>query len=384
MARKRVVWLVLILLVTLAAGGTVMKLKGSQEAEAASKQKEVVTLEFAANDVAVVQMRELSQVIPLTGNLQPLNQTVVKAKVAGEIREALVREGEAVKKGQVLARFDTVELQARLDEKIANLEGARAQLNLAEKNQQNNQFLLKQKFISQNAYDNTQSNFQVSQATLKSLEAQVVLTRTALNDAVVRAPLDGSIAKRHVQPGEKVSQDMPLFSIVDLSRMELQAPVPASEIGNVKLGQEATIRVEGIEGQSYGGRVERINPVSEAGSRSINIYIKIENPERALRGGMFASGVLNLSKSAPLPAIPVAAVRAENGLSFVYALEGGKLARHPVELGKVAEQEGYVEIRSGLAAGAQIVTARMTGLKPGAPAVVKGGAAPAVALGGKG
>ncbi|MCX7168783.1 MAG: efflux RND transporter periplasmic adaptor subunit, partial [Proteobacteria bacterium] len=330
-----------------------------------------VTLEFAANDIAVAQLRELQQVIPLTGNLQALNQTLVRAKVAGEIKEALVREGEAVKKGQVLARFDTVDLQSRLNEKIANLEGARAQLSLAEKNQKNNQSLLQQKYISQNAYDNTQSSFLVSQATLKSYQAQVDLARNALNDAVVRSPMEGSVAKRHVQPGEKVSQDTPLFAIVDLSRMELQAPVPASEIGNVRVGQEATIRIDGNDGKIYSGRVERISPASEAGSRSINVYVAIANAELTLKGGMFATGVLHLSKTLPVLAMPLSAIRNENGQAYVITLEAGKLARHPVELGRTAEQDGLVEIRSGLAEHAQVVTSRMEGLKPGTPAIIR-------------
>lgn len=373
MARKRLIWSLLILCVALAGGGGIfIKYQKGQEAQAASKVKEVVTLEFAENDLATAQLHALRQVIPLLGNLQPLNQTTVKAKVAGEIRETLVREGDAVKKGLVLARFDTNDLQSRLDEKIANLEGARAQLILAEKNQKNNLSLLKQKFISQNAYDNTQSNFLVSQATLKSFQAQVDLARSALNDGIVRAPIEGFVARRLVQPGEKVSQDTPLFSIVALSAMELQAPVPANEIPRIRIGQEAKIKVDGIERQTFTGRVERINPVSEAGSRSINVYITIANPERILKGGMFANGELTLSNSPQVLAIQTSALREENGKSFVFTLEDGRLAKRPVEPGMRSEQDGLVEIRSGLAPGIQVVTARIEGLKPGAPAVVKG------------
>lgn len=375
MVKQRLVWIVLILLAALAGGAAVFNFKKGQEASAAAKLKEIVTLEFAANDLALTQLHELRQTIPLSGSLQPLNQTTVKAKVAGEIKETLVREGDAVNKGLVLARFDTVDLQSRLDEKIANLEGAKAQLILAEKNQINNQFLLKQKFISQNAYDNTQSNFLVSQATLKSLQAQVDLARNALNDGVVRAPLDGFVAKRFVQPGEKVSQDTPLFSIVALSPMELQAPVPANEIPRIRVGQEATIKVDGIEKQTFTGRVERINPISETGSRSINVYITIANPDHTLKGGMFANGALSLSNSPPVLAVQSSAIRDENGKSYVFTLEDGKLAKRPVELGQRSEQDGLVEIRSGLATGVQVVTARIEGLKPGAPAVLKAGPA---------
>jgi RND family efflux transporter MFP subunit len=162
-----------------------------------------------------------------------------------------------------------------------------------------------------------------------------------------------------------------LFSIVDLSRMELQALVPASEIGNVKPGQEATIRIEGSDRKTYSGRVERINPASEAGSRSINVYIAIANPEQTLKGGMFATGLLHLSNSLPVLSIPLAAIRNENGQAYVITLEAGKLAKHAVELGQTAEQDGLVEIRSGLAEHAQLVTSRIDSLKPGLSAVIK-------------
>ncbi len=368
-ANKHLIWLLVILVALLATAGAVFRSKANKEP--AVEQKPAITLEFAPNDIAVAQMRELPLLIPLIGNLQPFNQTLVRAKVPGEIKQIFVREGAAVAKGQVLAALDTYDLQARLDEKIANLEGARAQLVLAEKNQQNNQFLLKQKFISQNAYDNTQSSLLVNQATLKSLQAQVDLARNALNDAVVKAPMEGLIAKRHVQPGEKVSQDMPLFAIVDLSRMELQAPIPANEIANVRLGQEVSIRVDGHDKTEYKGRVERINPVSDSGSRSITAYVSVANPEHTLKGGMFATGLLRLSNTPPVLAVPLSAIRSENGHSHVVALENGKLAMHPVELGQTSEQEGLVEVRSGLKVNAQVVTGRMDGLKPGSPAILK-------------
>lgn len=346
-----------------------VKFRSGKDAVAA--QKPIVTLEFALSDIAIAQKRALQKVISLTGSLQAFNQTLVRAKVAGEIKQTLAREGEAVRKEQVLARLDTADLQSRLNEKIANLEGAKAQLSLAEKNLQNSHSLLQRKFISQNAYDSSQSNLLVSQANLKSNQAQVELARNALNDAVVRSPMDGFIAKRHVQPGEKVSQDTPLFSIVDLSRMELQALIPASDIGNVKLGQEATIRIEGSSSKIYQGKVERINPAAEAGSRSIMIYIALNNDEKTLRGGMFASGLLNLSKTPPVLVIPVTAIRSENGQNYVITLEAGKLAKRFVEIGQIAEQDGLAEVRSGLAESAQVVTSRMDGLKPGTPALIR-------------
>ena len=121
-----------------------------------------VTLEFTAADIARIEPQPLARWLPVSGTLQPVNQTTVKAKVSGEVRQVLVREGESVKAGQVLARFDTADLEAKLTDRIGALESSRAQLALAEKTRTQNQALLKQGFISQNAYDSAESNLSVT------------------------------------------------------------------------------------------------------------------------------------------------------------------------------------------------------------------------------
>ena len=157
-----------------ALGATVLIACGAAFVLAETKgppQPPAAALEFAAGDIATVERRDIRQLISITGTLSPRNQTTVKAKVAGELREMLVREGETVRRGQVIARLDAAEPQARLDEKIADLEGGRAQRTLAEKNRAMQLALLEKKFISQNAFDSTQSTLQVSEARIKALEA---------------------------------------------------------------------------------------------------------------------------------------------------------------------------------------------------------------------
>src|SRR5437588_8260002 len=227
--RRSIGVLIAILIVGGLAGGVGLRASKRAAAEAADKAA-TVTLEFAAADLAFVEPAALTPWLPLSGTLQPVDQTTVKAKVSGEIRQVAVREGEAVKAGQVIVRVDTADLEAKLTDRIGTLEASRAQMAMAEKTRAQNQLLLKQNFISQNAYDNAESNLSVTQGTLKSNEAQVQLARNALRDAVVMAPLAGTVAKRHVQPGEKVSFDAPLVTIVDLTQMELQAMVPANDI----------------------------------------------------------------------------------------------------------------------------------------------------------
>ena len=364
--------LLTIIVVAAIAGGIALRVAKKAAAEApGGSAGPPVTLEFTLADVARIESRELSRWLPLSGTLQPVNQTTVKAKVSGDIRQVFVREGEAVKAGQVLARLDTADLEAKLTDRIGALEASRAQLALAEKTRTQNRTLLTQGFISQNAYDSAESNLSVTQGTLKSYEAQVQLARNALRDAVVTAPISGTLAKRHVQPGEKVNFDSPLFTIVDLGKMELQAMVPANDIPEIKLEMAVELTIDGFGDRSFAGSVERINPMTEAGTRAILVFVQIPNPDAALKGGMFASGRIRLAAGAPVPTLPVAAIRTEAGQTFVWTIEGGKLIRRNVLLGRRDEAAARVEIKSALPPETQVLAARFDNLKDGGPAVLR-------------
>src|SRR5271169_2162981 len=372
--RRRTLGGLAAVLVLSALAGSVALRASKSGADADSKAP--VALEFAASDLAHVEPRALTRWLPLSGTLQPLNQTTVAAKVGGEIHQVTVREGEAVKAGEVIVRFDTADLEARLTDRMGALESSRAQLALAEKTRAQNQLLLKQKFISQNAYDAAESNLSVTQGTLKSNEAQAELARIALNYAVVTAPLSGVVAKRHVQPGQKVSIDAPLVTIVDLSRMELQAMVPANDIPELAVGMPVDVAIDGFGERRFPGTIERINPTTEAGTRAILVFIYIPNPDAALRGGMFGTGRVTLAAGAPVPTLPAVAIHTEAGQTFVWTIEDGKLVRRIVTVGRRDDSAGRVEVKTALNPSYPILAAPFDNLKAGAPALVRAATLP--------
>ena len=361
------------LVITLVVAAIAASLIGWRATQAKPEQKKdgPVTLEFTPADVAVVEVRSLVRSIPFSGSLAPVVQTAVKSKVPGEVMRVLVREGEAVAAGQLMAQIDVTDLQARVDAQVAGLEEAKARLNIAEKNRTNNQQLLRQKFISQNAYDTVDSTFEASAASMRSQEAQLRIARKALDDAQVRAPISGIVAAKTVNAGEKIGMDHQLFTLVDLGRMEIEAPAPASEVPSVKVGQAAAFRVDGFAERRFEGRVERINPTAQPGSRAITLYISVANRDGALRGGMFAKGNIVLDRPEPAAVVPLTALREESGQAYVFTIENDKIARRPVKVGAAQPAEGVVEVVSGLDKGMTVVAARVSGLKPGAPAKLK-------------
>ncbi|MCH8619907.1 efflux RND transporter periplasmic adaptor subunit [Undibacterium sp. TS12] len=330
----------------------------------AKTEKELV-FELSPADIASAESRELSSKLPLSGSLVPESQVTIRAKVVAEVAEAPMQEGVAVRKGQVIARFTAADLHARLLTQEAAVDEAQAKLALAQKNRQSNEVLLKQNYISQNAFDTTHNGLELAQANLKSAMSQKQVAQLALADTQVRAPLDGIISKRHVQPGEKVSPDSPLYSIVSLGRMTLEAQVPASEIPRVKTGQKVLFQVDGFGGREFEGKVARINPATEAGSRSMMVYIAVDNAHASLKGGMFAKGSLILEKTASTASVPLTAVRQVNGVDVVYQVLNDQVRIQPVKLGLRSDDEGHVQILHGLEPGAVVIASRLDSVKAG-------------------
>ena len=368
LTRRRVIGALVVLAVAGAVGGSVA-LRAARKGDVGKAGP--VTLEFAPTDLAQVEAKPLARWLPVSGALQPVRQATVKAKVSGDVRQISVREGETVTAGQVLARIDTADLEAKLIERIGALESTKAQLALAEKTRATNQALLKQSFISQNAFDNSESSYSVSLGSVKSAEAQVQLARNALRDAVAIAPLSGTVAKRHVQPGEKVAFDAPLVTVVDLADLELQAMVPAVDVPELALGMAVELSIDGFGERRFSGRVERISPATEPGTRAIIVYVGIPNADRALRGGMFATGRIALAAQAPTPTLPLTAIRTDGPQTYVWAIADGKLVRRTVQVGRRDDEAGRVEIRTALPADLRILAARFDNLKEGLPALVK-------------
>jgi membrane fusion protein (multidrug efflux system) len=372
MLKRRGIWIVALIL-AVGAGVVVMKKKAANTAaQSAAKQQSLTVaaqvMEFLASDVVSVSSGDVRKLLSLSGALRAYNQAVVKAKVAGEVREVLVREGEAVQLDQVLVKMDTADYDARLAQARGSLAAAQGQLEIARQARDNNKALLDKAFISKNAYDNTNNQFAIAVANVDSAKGAVSVAQKALADTVIRAPIAGLISSRSVQPGEKISPDNKLFEVVDLRVMEMEAPVPTQDIANIKIGQPVQLKIEGVA-QMVSGKVSRINPGTVAGSRSIMTYIQIANQDGALRAGMFGEAQLVIAQKSGVLIVPQTAVRTDNDKPFVYVIENNTLQQKPVSLGMQGDANGVavVELLSGVAKDAIVVKTNLGSLRAGIP-----------------
>lgn len=337
--------------------------KAKAAAPAAAPAEPVLTL--GAADVATATLRPLPAVLPISGSLVARQRATVRAKVNAEVQGSVLAEGVAVRAGQVLLQLDAADLRAQLAMQRALRQEAQARLTLAQRQHESSTQLQAQQFISQHAYDTAHSNVELARAAVGAADARLEIAQRALNDATVRAPYAGIVSKRFVQPGDKVAPDTPLFAIVDLDHLVLEAAVPASDIARVRPGQQVDFAVDGHAGRRFRGTVARVNPETEQGARALLVYIDVDNRDRALSAGMFAQGGIALAPDTPSLLVPSTALRREGKASVVYRIEDGRVQAQAVQTGRVSEALGLTEITAGLAPGARIVGVRLDGLKAG-------------------
>ncbi len=335
--------LITLVVVVLLARSLIARRADLQSAQAATAP--VAVLELNAADLVLAKPRELARTLDISGALKAVDSAVIKARVAGELKSLTVREGDRVRAGQLLGQIDATEYQLRLRQAVEQAAASQAQLDIAERALENNRALVNQGFISKNAVDTSVSNAAAARASLQAANAAAGLARKAVADAELRAPIDGLVSMRMVQPGERVAIDVRVLEIVDLSRIELEAAVPPEAAGRLAIGAPARLRVDGIDAEVR-AKIARINPAAQTGSRAITTYLAVE-PNPALRQGLFATGRIELERSTVF-ATAESAVRVDQSPPYVLQVDGNTIRQRAVQLGIKGDADGVpmVELRT--------------------------------------
>jgi RND family efflux transporter MFP subunit len=366
-------WIVIGLIVLALASGIwrAVSQKQAKQAAASALPATPTQIELANSDIFTADLREITQGLSVSGTVKALNYAVIKARVAGEVKEILVREGDAVKAGQVLARIDPTEYQRRWTQAQEQAMAAKAQMEIAQRQWDTNKALVNQGFISKAAMDNSLASFQGAVATQKAALAGADVARKALDDATLLAPFSGVIAVRSAQVGERVGIDAKVLELVDLSQLEVEVPVSPSESLDVRIGQVATFQLEDRQ-EKVTAKVKRISPSAQTGTRSVMIYLALDKPQ-GLRHGLFAKGLLGLGKSHVI-AVPLSAVRTDRPQPYVQVVESvgsqQQVVHKPVTLGirgmdlTLPEAEPWVGV-TGLATGSSVLKGQVGALREG-------------------
>lgn len=307
---------------------------------------------LGATDVARATRADLTAGVPVSGTLEPNVQVRISAPIAEVLDQVLVKEGQAVARGQVLARFKT----AAVGPAAASAE---AQRKLAQSDYDRMQNLYKEGAVSEH-------DLEASEVALRQAEATAAAAAQKAEEAVVRAPVTGVISVRSVESGDRVKDGDQLFQLVNIDALEFEATVPSEFAPQVHAGDAVALRVTGLPGATVAGRIARINAAADPATRQVKIYVSVPNPGHRLVAGLFAAGRVTLRQVRGAVAVPLAAVRSDSaGTRYVLTVEGGRVARHAVVTGAEDDQAGLVEVVQGLAGGETVIVGPAQGLAPG-------------------
>ena len=366
MTTKRKILIGAVSLVVIAAGGAFAWKNGattrSQSASGGATKER--TLELIPAELHTIEPRGLVDTIRFTGATQPIEQTIVKARVSGRLADVLIREGDNVKEGQILAQFETRELQARVDERKSTVDAARADARWTARDRANKEALVDRNIVSRATADQARAAAENKNSMVAVAEAQLEIAEKNLGDAVVRAPFDGVVGERIANQGESLPIDGKILTLLDTSHVEVAAQMPAADVVRMHTGQVATLTLEGFGDKIFNGRITRISPTALPGSRSILVFVEILDRHESLRGGLFATGGVNVKEKAHALAVPASAMRKDDQGDYVLAIESGVLVRKPVGAVRTWSRGELVEVK-GLESGMQIVSASLPGLRAG-------------------
>ena len=328
-----------------------------------------VPLDFTPGEAARPLTLALPQVVEFSGPLVAPNTAIVRAKATGTLLALDVQEGQRVKAGESLGRIDVSELQSKVAERAANLAAVKTTLAQAQRTHESNIGLANDKFISPIALENSKSSLDSAKAQVAAAEATLDSARIALRDASLVAPISGIVSKKYVVAGEKVTAEQQVVTIVDLRLLELAGTVGTQEVGRLTTGMPATLKIEGLD-KPMDGKLARIAPAAEAGTRSIGVVVQLQNPKETLRAGQYAVAQVQIGDATPRLTVPISAISSASGQEYVWTVENGKLLRRTVTTGRRDPVKGRAEVLEGLTADAPVLGARFDNLREGAKARV--------------
>jgi RND family efflux transporter MFP subunit len=347
------------LLVTLAlAGGC--KRGGGQAAEATPPPPMVLGPE----DTALVMRAPIQSGPAITGTLAADRQATLRAQIAGSVLETYAEPGQAVSRGQVLARLDSTSLTDAYASARAAVENARNNLAVAQREGQRQQALLAAGAVAQRNVETAQQTVVQAQTAVAQARSQLASAEKQLGYTRATAPFSGVVSERPVTAGDVVQPGTALYTVVDPSSFQLEASVPAEQLSSLRVGAPVEFTVTGYAGRRFRGSVTRINPSADPATRQVRVYAELPNADNDLVAGLYAEGRVE-SESRNAITLPAGAIDRRMARPAVLRVREGKVERVEVQLGMVDDQEQRVEVRGGVAPGDVVLMGSAQELAPG-------------------
>lgn len=351
-------------------------------------------------EVAAVVRAPVAEQLTVVGNLIGAQTVEVVSKVNGRLQDVLVRIGDRVSKGQVLANVEDREIREQVKQAEASFEVAQAtirqreaDLKFAETNLARSKNLFDRQLLPRQTLDDSEARQQASVAQLdlaraqfEQAKARLEELRITLANTRILSPVDGFVGKRNLDAGAYVSSNVPVASVVDIRIVRLQANLVEKDIRRVETGAAAVVDVDAFPGETFNGRVARVSPVLDPATRTATMEIEIPNVDNRLKPGMYARVRLTVAERQDALVVPRNAlvdVEGKRGV-YVHDEQNRKALFREVQVGLQDEQRA--EITTGLSERDKVITTGAAALRDGDTVLLpgQGGGRPGGGPGGQG
>ena len=352
------------LLTLTAAVLSVTACKKADTASAATAKVE--TMLVGPENVTIVQVHQIKSGPAISGSLAPLKSATIRSEMSGAVLQTSAEAGQSVRAGQPLAQIDAAVLRDQSLSAKSAVTTAESSYEIARRDLQRNETLEKAGAIAERQVETSRNQVLGAQAQLSNARAQLANVQKMLDKASVQAPFSGIVAQRQVSAGDVVSPGTALFTVVDPGSMQLEASVPAEQLGQVRVGMPIDFTVNGYPNRAFTGRITRVNPTADPTTRQVKIVASIPNAGNTLVGGLFAEGRVS-TETRTAPMVSLGAVDERGLRPSVIRLKNGKIEKVEVQLGIRDAAAETVEITAGLAAGDTVLLGAARGISPGTP-----------------
>jgi RND family efflux transporter MFP subunit len=334
------------------------------KAESPDAGAEVAPVLLGSENLFVAELQRLQNGPLVSGALAAERSATVRAEIAGNIVQVLAEAGQQVARGQVLGRItDDAVADAALAAR-SGLRTANEALVVAKRNAERSEKLAQAGAVAERELEQARWTVMNAEAALADANTRLANAEKQLGYTVLRAPFAGVISERHVNAGDNVSAGNPVFAIVDPTSLRLEAQVPVSALGSLKVGTAVPFTVDGVPDRAFEGRIIRINPAVDPGTGQVRITVGLPNRSGRLVAGLFAQGRVAV-ESREATVVPTAAIDRRGIRPTVTKIDHGVATRVEVVLGIEDQATERVEITSGLAVGDTVVTGTARGMQPG-------------------
>lgn len=315
--------------------------------------------------VRVIEAQYVNAVpqLKLSGSIEGKTAATISAKLAGRIEQVLVKQGQLVQAGQVLAKLESVELANAV--RTAEQAVAKAQIayELEVNDYERYKTLYAQHAIAKQSLDSYDAKLRTAQAELASAIASQSSAEQQYEYGNITAPVDGVVANVTATVGQVVASGTSLMSVQDISEVYAIVNIEQKDLGKVTIGQKAEVTVDTYENKVFPGILDTINPEAGSANRMFSTKIKIDNAGGLLKTGMFIKTQLSTGAAVQVLTVPQSAVIQKQGLYYTFTAETNKAVRHQIEIGDVIGDT--IQIKTGLEPGAKVITSNVNKLKNG-------------------